>query len=113
MFDEKIALEMAAKGYSKQLIAAKLGCAYSTVSSVVKKVKKSPMRATVSLLHSKLGSRISEILVEKNLTVKQLCFRSGLHASVVSRILTGSQDVRLSEIQRIAKALNVDIKLLL
>jgi transcriptional regulator with XRE-family HTH domain len=109
MFDEKLAQALVEEGFGKAQIAAKLGVSYSTVANNLK-VKKSAVRKTCSKDHVRFGARVSELMVDKNYGVKLLSEKSGLHIAVISRILTGSQDVRFSEMIRLAEALGVDLK---
>jgi transcriptional regulator with XRE-family HTH domain len=109
MYDEKLASELASKGYSKSQIAAKCGVSYSTIANRLK-VKKSPFRHSCSSDHTRFGARVSSVMIDKDISVKALCVRSGLHHTIISRTLTGSQDIRFSEMIRIAKGLEVDLK---
>lgn len=109
MFDEKLALELVKKGYNKSQIAAKLGVSYSTVANRLK-IKKSPIRHSCSRYHTRFGARVSEVMVDKSVSVRVLSYRSGIHSTVISRILTGSQDARFSEMIRIAESLEVDLR---
>ncbi len=110
MFDLEKAKELAKQGYGKQQIASKLGCSYSYLTSKLPSLGVRPFMLSCSLLHTRFGARVAEILVDRGYTVKTLSVKSGLHHTVISRILTGRQDIRLSEMDRIAKALDVDLK---
>lgn len=112
MFDETLALKLANEGYNKSQIAAKLGVSYSTVANNVK-VEKKVFKKPCSVNHLRFGAKVSDIMVDKNINVKTLSLRSGIHTTTLSRILRGYQDVRYSEMLRITNALQIDLKDLL
>ena len=58
----------------------------------------------------KFGQRVKEIRKEKNLAQEELSFRTDLHRTYIGMIERAEKNITLINIEKIAKALNVDIK---
>ncbi len=50
---------------------------------------------------------LTELLVSRNMTQSQLCKKTGLSKSIVSKLLSGTQEIRYSQILLCAKALEL------
>jgi len=57
----------------------------------------------------RFGRRLRELRKERGLSQEELAFRAGLHRTYVSSAERGERNVALINIQRLAKALDVDI----
>ena len=57
----------------------------------------------------RVGKKIREIRLRRNLSQFTLSVKSGLAASYISELEQGGRDVRVSTLYRIARALDVDI----
>lgn len=58
------------------------------------------------------GQRQREIRKEQGLSQEQLAFKAGLHRTYVGGIERGERNVALRNIQRLADALEVDVRVL-
>lgn len=58
------------------------------------------------------GQRLREIRKEQGLSQEQLAFKAGLHRTYVGGIERGERNVALRNIQRLADALEVDVRVL-
>jgi len=58
----------------------------------------------------KFGQRVREIRKEKNLSQEDLSFKADLHRTYIGMIERAEKNITLINIEKIAKALNVDIK---
>jgi len=58
----------------------------------------------------KFGERVRQIRKEMNLSQEELSFRAGLHRTYIGMIERAEKNITLINIEKIAKALNVDIK---
>lgn len=58
----------------------------------------------------KFGNRVREIRKEKNLSQEELSFKADLHRTYIGMIERAEKNITLINIEKIAKALNVDIK---
>lgn len=56
------------------------------------------------------GKRVQELRKEKNLSQEQLADLAGVHRTYVGMIERAEKNITLCNIERIAKALNVEIK---
>lgn len=120
MLNKQKVLDFAKEGYSYAQIASKLGVTYSVVWKVLKgenvvcTLKETqPKRKPCSELHTRIGVRISSLMTDKGIELKPLSVYTGLHISVLRRALYGAQDLRVSDLEKIATALNVKITKLL
>jgi transcriptional regulator with XRE-family HTH domain len=57
----------------------------------------------------RFGRRLRELRRERGLSQEELAFRSGLHRTYVSSAERGERNVSLVNIERLARALGVDI----
>ena len=67
------------------------------------------MRSASSVL-MKFGEKVRELRKEKNLSQEQLAFEADLHRTYIGMIERAEKNVTLINIEKIAKALNVNIK---
>lgn len=58
----------------------------------------------------KFGHRVREIRKEKNLSQEELSFKADLHRTYIGMIERAEKNITLINIEKIASALNVDIK---
>jgi len=58
----------------------------------------------------KFGLRVREIRKEKNLSQEELSFKADLHRTYIGMIERAEKNITLINIEKIAIALNVDIK---
>jgi transcriptional regulator with XRE-family HTH domain len=58
----------------------------------------------------KFGHRVREFRKEKNLSQEELSFKADLHRTYIGMIERAEKNITLLNIEKIAKALNVDIK---
>ena len=58
----------------------------------------------------KFGKRVREIRKGKNLSQEDLSFKADLHRTYIGMIERAEKNITLINIEKIAKALNVDIK---
>lgn len=58
----------------------------------------------------KFGQRVREIRKQKNLTQEDLSFKADLHRTYIGMIERAEKNITLLNIEKIAKALNVNIK---
>lgn len=56
------------------------------------------------------GHRVREIRKEKNLSQEELSFKADLHRTYIGMIERAEKNITLINIEKIAKALNVEIK---
>lgn len=61
----------------------------------------------------KFGQRVRQLRKEKNLSQEELSFKANLHRTYIGMIERAEKNITLVNIQKIAKALKVDIKELL
>jgi transcriptional regulator with XRE-family HTH domain len=57
----------------------------------------------------KFGQRVREIRKEKNLSQEDLSFKADLHRTYIGMIERAEKNITLINIEKIAKALNVDL----
>lgn len=57
----------------------------------------------------RFGRRVRELREARHLSQEELAFRAGLHRTYVSSLERGERNVALLNIERLAKALDVDI----
>ena len=58
----------------------------------------------------KFGERVRQIRKEMNLSQEELSFKADLHRTYIGMIERAEKNITLVNIEKIAKALNVDIK---
>jgi transcriptional regulator with XRE-family HTH domain len=58
----------------------------------------------------KFGNRVRELRKEKGISQEELAYRAGMHRTYVGTIERGEQNVSLKNIEKLAKALDVDMK---
>lgn len=58
----------------------------------------------------KFGLRVRQLRKEKNLSQEELSFKANLHRTYIGMIERAEKNITLVNIEKIAKALNVDIK---
>lgn len=58
----------------------------------------------------KFGQRVREIRKEKNLSQEELSFKADLHRTYIGMIERAEKNITLINIEKIAKALNVNLK---
>lgn len=58
----------------------------------------------------KFGQRVREIRKQKNLSQEELSFKADLHRTYIGMIERAEKNITLLNIEKIAKALNVNIK---
>ena len=58
----------------------------------------------------KFGQRVRQLRKEKNLSQEDLAFKADLHRTYIGMIERAEKNITLVNIEKIAKALNVDIK---
>lgn len=58
----------------------------------------------------KFGHRVRETRKERNLSQEELSFKADLHRTYIGMIERAEKNITLVNIEKIAKALNVDIK---
>lgn len=61
----------------------------------------------------KFGNRIREVRVQKGLSQEQLAFKAGLHRTYIGMIERAEKNITLLNIEKIAKALDIQLKDLL
>lgn len=61
----------------------------------------------------KFGRRVRHLRKEKNLSQEELSFKTDLHRTYIGMIERAEKNITLVNIEKIAKALDVDIKELL
>ncbi len=61
----------------------------------------------------KFGNRVREIRKERNLSQEELSFKADLHRTYIGMIERAEKNITLINIDKIAKALDVEIKELL
>lgn len=61
----------------------------------------------------KFGKSVRRIRRDKNLSQEELSFKAGLHRTYIGMIERAEKNITLINIEKIANALNVDIKDLL
>jgi transcriptional regulator with XRE-family HTH domain len=57
----------------------------------------------------RFGRRLRELRRERGLSQEELAFRSGLHRTYVSSAERGERNVSLVNIERLARALEIDV----
>ena len=62
-----------------------------------------------NIIRQRVGKRIAELRMQKNLSVRQLSSISGIEASHISKIEKGKHSAGLDILNRICQALNADI----
>ena len=67
------------------------------------------MKSAPSVLMT-FGEKVRELRKEKNLSQEQLAFEADLHRTYIGMIERAEKNVTLINIEKIAKALNVNIK---
>lgn len=58
----------------------------------------------------KFGQRVRHLRKEKNLSQEELSFKADLHRTYIGMIERAEKNITLVNIEKIAKALNVDLK---
>lgn len=58
----------------------------------------------------KFGQRVMELRKEKNLSQEELSFKANLHRTYIGMIERAEKNITLVNIEKIAKALNVELK---
>jgi transcriptional regulator with XRE-family HTH domain len=58
----------------------------------------------------KFGKRVRQIRKENNLSQEELSFRANLHRTYIGMIERAEKNITLVNIEKIAKALNVELK---
>ena len=58
----------------------------------------------------KFGKRTRQLRIIKNLTQEELSYRAGVHRTYIGMIERAEKNITLINIEKIAKALEVDIK---
>lgn len=56
------------------------------------------------------GNRVRELRKNKGLSPEELSFRADLHRTYIGMIERAEKNITLTNIEKIAKALNVDVK---
>ncbi|MFN8116988.1 MAG: helix-turn-helix transcriptional regulator [Bacteroidia bacterium] len=56
------------------------------------------------------GNRVRELRKNKGLSQEELSFRADLHRTYIGMIERAEKNITLTNIEKIAKALNVDVK---
>jgi transcriptional regulator with XRE-family HTH domain len=56
------------------------------------------------------GERVRELRKEKGLSQEELSFKTGLHRTYIGMIERAEKNITLTNIEKIAKALDIDIK---
>lgn len=79
---------------------------------LVYKVNLGVMDNEISILE-RFGKRIREIRVSKNFSQEELADRAGLHRTYIGMIERAEKNITLRNIEKIANALNIEIKELL
>ena len=59
------------------------------------------------------GNKVREIRKDKNISQEELAFKANLHRTYIGMIERAEKNITLINIEKIAKALEVDIKKLL
>jgi len=59
-------------------------------------------------IKQKLGKRIKDLRVEQGFSQEELAGKSLLHRTYISDIERGERNVSIENVERIAKALNID-----
>ena len=65
-----------------------------------------PLETNIKL---RFGQRLRELRQARGLSQEELAFRSGLHRTYVSSAERGARNVALVNLEKLAKALDVDI----
>lgn len=60
-----------------------------------------------------IGNTIKFLRLKKNISQKDLAKKSNLHQCQISKIESGSREIKVNELNMIAKALNEDVSILL
>ena len=58
----------------------------------------------------KFGEKVRKFREDKGLSQEELAFRAGVHRTYIGMIERGEKNITLRNIQKIAKALEVEIK---
>ena len=58
----------------------------------------------------KFGDKVREIRTSQNLSQEQLSFKADVHRTYIGMIERGEKNITLINIQKIANALNIEIK---
>jgi transcriptional regulator with XRE-family HTH domain len=58
----------------------------------------------------RFGDRVRQLRKEKNLSQEELSFRANLHRTYIGMIERAEKNITLVNIEKIAKALNVELK---
>lgn len=58
----------------------------------------------------RFGERVRQLRKEKNLSQEELSFRANLHRTYIGMIERAEKNITLANIEKIAKALNVELK---
>ncbi len=66
-----------------------------------------------SNINEEVGFNIRRIREERNMSQEELATLAGLHRAYVGQIERGEKNIGLKNLEKIAKALNVSIKVLL
>jgi transcriptional regulator with XRE-family HTH domain len=63
-------------------------------------------------INKEVGFRIREVRQEQGLSQEKLAALAGLHRAYIGQIERGEKNIGLKNLEKIAKALNVDIRVL-
>ncbi|HLF78154.1 MAG TPA: helix-turn-helix transcriptional regulator [Dehalococcoidia bacterium] len=66
-------------------------------------------RASAGDIRALFGRRLKELRLQRGLSQEELAFRSGLHRTYVSSTERGQRNVSLVNIERLARALDVEL----
>ena len=61
-------------------------------------------------IRTRFGRRLREIRQERGLSQEELAFKAGLHRTYVSSAERGQRNVGLVNVERLAQALDIDIR---
>lgn len=58
----------------------------------------------------KFGNRIRELRLERKISQEELAFKAGVHRTYIGMIERGEKNITLKNIEKLAKALKIEIK---
>lgn len=61
----------------------------------------------------RFGQKVREIRLEQKISQEELSFRSNLHRTYIGAVERGEKNISLRNMDKIAKALNVNLNILL